>query len=297
MNRKVFVDASERFAVRRELAALESGSSETRIALDCMRQQPGQFIDFLSQYNKDVSGALDLVRGEGFEVRIAGEEVDITSDQERVLPSSEYGVFYIKGKDRPLQPTLYIGQSTIINQFHRFGPIFAEADGPEIQKHQLGATVAASCWMALGKWTVDTIDPRNVEDPETSLASLKALSSFTGISPEVVMSDDNAERIEDIMSLIAYRMAGGMAYAGLATYLKNNKHEDNDLPHSGSISVLQYTMRNMFELQRVENPESIHPTVFALAYPLSRKDVIEVLDNLGPVAKELQDQDGLPALF
>src|SRR5690606_17443375 len=116
------------------------------------------------------------------------------------------------------------------SQYDRLGPLFSNTNNPN---YRLAAASAMSSWMALGKWAVETIDPRNVADPDTSTAALRAVTEFTDIAVDELDFESQDERIGEVMAVAAYRMAGGMAYAGLAKCIKGMREkyvEGNDSP-------------------------------------------------------------------
>jgi hypothetical protein len=280
---------------RRQAVAMEEAveGGDTELIMDTMAEQPTAFIEFVGDIDTHASEALRTVRGSGMEVRLAHILPDEQGDDDRVLPSAEFGVFYYQPDGlAELRPRMYIARNMIQRQYNRFGPLFSDFTHRDSRMHHVGSTVAATSWMALGKWAIETLDPRLVEDHATSVPALRAISRFTNISVDELDVDQHDDRISEIMCLIAYRMAGGMAYAGLARYLKEVRNP-GVAPRPDTIAVLQSVLQQCLIEQSSRDASQITPTDFALSYPLKRREVVEVFRTLGPVAAELRNQGRL----
>lgn len=286
--RPILIDASERFNLRRQAAKLDfSQHDAVTVIKTILAEQPQSFLSHMQHEDPEIGAALHDVLADGMSaviVDVGDEADDITAER---MTDPGMGVVYTKGKAHRLEPKLYMSLGGL-NLVGRMFGAFYNGIGNMQPTEKLEATVTAGAWMALGKWAVETIDPRVVQDPDTSMAALQAVSTFTGVEVHDLHMDD--ERVGNAMLVLSHRMAGAMAYRGLATYLKGRSYA-----LAGELSLFQRMIEGLYDqrLQEANDYSHVTPLNFALAKPLQRADVETVFRCLGPVATELREQGRL----
>lgn len=286
--RPVLIDASERFNLRRQAVKLDFSQHDAiNVIKTTLAEQPQSFLSHMQSEDPEVGAALYDVMANGVSVvvvDVSDEPDDITAE---TMTDPGMGVVYAKGKARRLEPKLYMSLGGL-NLVGRMFGAFYNGIGNMQPNEKLEATVTAGAWMALGKWAVETIDPRVVQGPDTSTAALQAVSTFTGVEINDLNMDD--ERVGNAMLVLSHRMAGAMAYRGLAAYLRERDYELAD-----ELSLFQRMIEGLYDqrLQETNDYSHVTPLNFALAKPLQRSDVETVFQCLGSVATELREQGRL----
>ncbi len=291
MSEKVLVDASLRFAVRRELSTLEGGVNELELVTRSINDECSNYMSSIVEYGDNVAEAMRSLQPNGMRKCLIRSTVDETFVDEDLLSSSEPRVVFRKQDNGQLGPELLMPQKMIEIMRDKIYPLMVDQEGIKPQD-EIASAVAASTWYGLGKWTVETIDPRNVDDVNVSVAALEAISVLSGIDIENIDSEDSEVSIANSLAVVSYRMAGAMAYKGLARHLSAMGHDRI----VGALSSNQRIFSAFFDKQAAKDKEHITPINFAMAKPLLKDEVEVVFDVLDPVARELQISNRLIVL-
>lgn len=294
MAKEVLVDASSKFAVKREAAMLydEDGLNEVELITDTVNEQVNKYIDAVDEYAPEVATALKALKANGMgKILVPATTLEDQAPDERLLPTNESFVVYRRELGGPLTPELLLPLGMITTVRSKFYPSLTDP-GVLGSEKEIASATTASVWYGLGKWTIDTIDPRNVDNIATSVPALKAISVLAGVEVEEADSESQESNIADSLTVLSYRTAGAMAYKGLARYLKAVGNGET----IEALGVCQGTMSAFYDLEVDKNPAHVTPLNFALAKPLFKHEVEGVFQTLDPVAKELRDNNRLITL-
>lgn len=271
----VIIDAAARFAERQRDAEEQTKSlalsEELVMVRDCIAEQPARFFAFLSLCSSKVADELQVDFGTNMQAKLV---LDSENSPDKSIIS---GVYYRENALGDKNPHLFITDKDVSTMGKLLDPLVSIYSDQQTDKVRLRLATSAICWMSLGAWAFDRLDPRRNGEIDTSPESYAFWSELVGLTS--LENDENNPEVQALIQqhaeILKLRIAGSCAYygiieAGLATEI-------------GVKAFQRLYFTPHFARQVDNNPESILPEHFALANPLTDNQVEEMFVRLGLV--------------
>lgn len=271
----VIIDAAARFAERQQSAEEQAKfldlPEELRMVGDCIAAQPAKFFNFLQSCSRQVGDELQHDFGKSMVAKLV---LDTSETTDAAIVS---GVYYRENGNGANDPNLLITDRDVATMGALLEPMLIKHADEATVATKIQLATAAVCWLSLGGWAFDRLDPRRNGEIDESPDSYAFWADMVGLS-SMDDEEDNPEvrqLIQQNAEVIKMRIAGSCVYFGIA---------EAGLASEAEIKAFQrHYFKPLFARQVSTHPETILPEHFALANPFTHTQVKELFVRLGLV--------------